>query len=48
VQSLDYDIMRNVQYPSFDLNRASAYSIARSSRKSDVLATTFDVGYGFG
>jgi outer membrane autotransporter protein len=46
-QSLDYDIERNIKYPSFNPDVSSIYSVANSSPDADVLTTTFDVGYAF-
>src|SRR5690606_6522947 len=47
-QSLDYDITRNIQYPSFNPSTPSVYSVAQSSPSSRVFTTTFNAGYGFG
>src|SRR5690606_34735568 len=46
-QSIDYDIERNIKYPSFNPLTESVYSIARSSPNADALVTTFGFGYAF-
>jgi uncharacterized protein YhjY with autotransporter beta-barrel domain len=47
VQSIDYDIERNIKYPSFNPLTESVYSIAHSSPNADALVTTFGFGYAF-
>ncbi|HEU4618540.1 MAG TPA: autotransporter outer membrane beta-barrel domain-containing protein [Gammaproteobacteria bacterium] len=47
VQSLDYVIDRNIQYPSFNPNEDSIYSLARSKPDADVVTATFGFGYAF-
>lgn len=46
-QSVDYVINRNIQYPSFNPNQASIYSLARSEPDADVFTATFGFGYAF-
>lgn len=46
-QSLDYFIERNIQYPSFNPNTPSVYSIAQSEPEADVKTATFGAGYAF-
>ena len=47
-QTLDYDVVRNIKYPSFNPNLESANSIANSHPEATVRTTTFSVGYAFG
>jgi outer membrane lipase/esterase len=47
VQSLDYFIQRNIQYPSFNPNTDSVHSLAYSEPTADVVTTTFSLGYAF-
>ncbi len=47
VQSMDYVVDRNIQYPSFNANTPSVHSLARSDPSADVVTTTFGFGYGF-
>lgn len=46
-QSLDYDIERNIKYPSFNPNLGSTNSLANSHPSADLTAATFSVGYAF-
>lgn len=46
-QSLDYDVERNIKYPSFNPDVSSVHSLANSSPEADVSSLTFDVGYAF-
>jgi outer membrane autotransporter protein len=47
-QNLDYDVVRNIKYPSFNPNLESANSIANSHPEATVRTTTFNAGYAFG
>jgi hypothetical protein len=47
VQSLDYVIDRKIQYPSFNPNEDSIYSLARSKPDADVVTATFGFAYAF-
>jgi uncharacterized protein with beta-barrel porin domain len=47
-QSLSYDIVRHIKYPSFNPNTESANSLANSHPESEVRTGTFAVGYSFG
>jgi len=46
-QSLDYDIERNIKYPSFNPNTTSVNSLANSHPSADLTTATFGVGYAF-
>jgi hypothetical protein len=46
-QSLDYFVQRNIQYPSFNPNTDSVYSVAESEPQADVTTATFNFGYAF-
>ena len=46
-QTIDYDIERNIKYPSFNPLTESVYSIAHSSPTADAFVTTFGFGYAF-
>jgi outer membrane autotransporter protein len=46
-QSLDYDVERNIKYPSFNPDVTSVYSIANSSPDADVTTATLGFGYAF-
>lgn len=48
MQSLDYDVVRNIKYPSFNPDTESVYSLANSTPKADVTTATFNVGYTVG
>jgi outer membrane autotransporter protein len=48
VQSLRYDVVRNIKYPSFNPELESANSIANSHPETEVRVTTFSMGYAFG
>lgn len=47
-QSIDYDIRRDIKYPSFNPDVSSANSTAMSHPDSDAVTATFGAGYGFG
>jgi uncharacterized protein YhjY with autotransporter beta-barrel domain len=47
-QSLRYDVVRNIKYPSFNPELDSANSIANSHPETDVRVATFNLGYAFG
>lgn len=47
-QSLRYDVVRNIKYPSFNPELESANSIANSHPETDVRVATFNLGYAFG
>jgi len=47
-QSLEYDIQRNIKYPSFNPELESANSLANSHPETDVNVATFNFGYAFG
>jgi len=47
-QSLRYDVVRNIKYPSFNPELESANSIANSHPETDVQVATFNLGYAFG
>jgi uncharacterized protein with beta-barrel porin domain len=47
-QSLSYDIVRNIKYPSFNPELESANSIANSHPETDVRVATFSFGYALG
>ncbi|HET7925745.1 MAG TPA: autotransporter outer membrane beta-barrel domain-containing protein [Rhodanobacteraceae bacterium] len=47
-QSLRYDVVRNIKYPSFNPELESANSIANSHPETDVRVSTFNLGYAFG
>jgi outer membrane lipase/esterase len=47
MQSLDYEIERNIKYPSFNPNLPSVLSAAISKPEADVFTATFGVGYAF-
>ena len=47
-QSLSYDVVRNIKYPSFNPDLESANSIANSHPETDVRVATFNLGYAFG
>jgi len=47
-QSIDYDVQRDIKYPSFNPNVSSANSTAFSSPSSDATTATFGAGYSFG
>jgi uncharacterized protein YhjY with autotransporter beta-barrel domain len=47
-QTLDYDIVRNIKYPSFNPDLGSTNSVANSHPSSDVTMATFSFGYAFG
>jgi uncharacterized protein YhjY with autotransporter beta-barrel domain len=46
-QSLDYDIERNIIYPSFNQDLESIYQRARSRPQADATTATFGFGYAF-
>lgn len=48
VQSLDYEVQRNIKYPSFNPNVESANSIANSRPEADIGTATFGFGYAVG
>ncbi len=48
VQSLDYDVERNIKYPSFNPDTGSVNSVALSSPATDATTATFGFGYAFG
>ena len=47
-QSLSYDIVRHIKYPSFNPNTESANSLANSHPEADVRTATFSIGYAVG
>ena len=47
-QSLDYDVVRNIKYPSFNPDLESANSLANSHPESDVRTATLSVAYALG
>lgn len=47
VESLDYVVERDIQYPSFNPYTESVYSLARSKPSADVTTSTFGFGYAF-
>jgi len=47
-QTLRYDVVRNIKYPSFNPELESANSVANSHPETDVRVATFNVGYAFG
>ncbi len=47
-QSLSYDIVRNIKYPSFNPNTESTNSLANSHPEATVRTATFGIGYAFG
>ena len=46
-QTLDYDVERNIKYPSFNPDVDAADSTALSSPESDIVTATFGFGYSF-
>jgi len=46
-QSIDYDVNREIEYPSFNPNLASVSSTAESSPSADITTMTFGAGWGF-
>ncbi len=47
MQSLDYVVDRDIQYPSFNPYTQSVYSLARSTPSADVTTSTFGFSYAF-
>jgi uncharacterized protein with beta-barrel porin domain len=47
-QRLRYDVVRNIKYPSFNPELASANSVANSHPETELQVATFNVGYAFG
>lgn len=47
LQTLDYDVERNIKYSSFNPNIESASSTARSTPSADVVTATFGLRYAF-
>ncbi len=46
-QTLDYAVERNIQYPSFNPNTPSVYSVANSKPSADVNTASFSFSYAF-
>jgi uncharacterized protein YhjY with autotransporter beta-barrel domain len=46
-QSLDYEVERNIKYPSFNPNVGSANSFALSRPEANIETATFGVGFAF-
>lgn len=46
-QSLDYDVERDIRYPSFNPNTEATSSVAISHPKSDVTTATFEFSWAF-
>ena len=47
LQRIDYEVERNIKYPSFNPLVESIYSVARSAPQADAVVTTFGFGYAF-
>jgi uncharacterized protein YhjY with autotransporter beta-barrel domain len=44
-QAIDYDVSRDIKYPSFNPDTESVYSVANSHPEADATTATFGVGY---
>jgi hypothetical protein len=47
-QSLDYDVVRNIKYPSFNPDLESTNSLANSHPETEVRTAAFNIGYAIG